>query len=1005
MTSRRWAQAILLLTISVAMKSLPSPSRKSFFSALLIVVIGLLIAGGVWFAWSTWGHRDAAQQLVDARDFLKKKDWQAALDAAAVLLKQGDPPSPEALLIAAEASTRLERYPEALSYYDRVPPSARDSYGKAVFAAAEIHRVHGSLDDAERLYSRMLDLQPANALVAQRLASVLVMTGRPVEAQPILLQLLRHGSAGLQELQWLALPERPVAVAGYLERSLDFDSKQIFPRLGIATVLLTRGEFGKAREILEALRKERPNHAEIEAAYGRALWAQQDLVRLAEWLSQTTPESRLHPECWSLLGLLAEHNRQPEQACRAYAESVLLNANRADSLNGLGRLLVTRGNQKLADVVQRRHRLLLELDALVSSTKMGRLPQADALRLMAVLEELDRPLEADRWGRLMVRTDSTALQEAIAKLEAKLRADSQMVTQTTIPGLAELRQSLPAANWQVSIAARPSQQADSGAQIAFVDEARKANLDFTFYDDPDPSTEGRRMHESMGGGVAVLDYDVDGWPDLYFTQGAVLKATPQSPVWLDQLFRNTGDNTFVNVTAASTIHEPSFSQGIAAGDVNNDGFPDLYVANIGPNQLFINQGDGTFRSAPDAIPKDDLWTASCAMADLNGDAIPDLYDVNYLMGSDVFERRCRTPAGLRTCIPGAFTAAPDRLLLGNGDGTFRDASAQANLDQFPGKGLGIVIGDLAGASGSDLFIANDTEPNFLLRNPRSSSRDLRFEEIGQRAGVAFSFDGKMQASMGVAADDFDGNGLLDLFVTNYANESNALYLQKGAGIFEDACPSAGLLLPTWPMLGFGTQAIDVELDGTPDLVVVNGDLDDFTHEGRPLRMRPQLLLNDGAARFTEWRTGATGDYFAMTSAHRGRGLARLDWNRDGLDDFVVSNLDEPAALVTNKSVPKGKSIRLTLVGVESNRDAVGARISIQPEGADSPRRLAWVTAGDGYMATNERKVSFSVRGGEGPWSVTVEWPSGLKSIYDKISDETEWLIIEGRPAVAQRKNN
>ncbi|HET6425853.1 MAG TPA: FG-GAP-like repeat-containing protein [Planctomycetaceae bacterium] len=913
-------------------------------------------------------------------------------------------PSSQALLIAGEAATRLERYRDALRYYGEIPPTDAAEFEQALLAAAEIHRVHGSLDEAERLLNSLLEKQPSNVLVAQRLAGVLMMTGRPRAAQPLLQQLLELNQFGLQELQWLAVPDRPLAAESYLEQSLRFDSEQMFPKLGLATLKLTQGDFTTAFQLLEPLRAKRPDHAEIEAGYGRALWGLQDLPRLTAWLCGLKPELQRLPEACYLRGLLAEQQKQNEQASRAFIDSVLLDPNRADAINSASRALAAlKLDEALVPLLEKRHRWLVELESLATSTKTGPPTEATIRRLVIVLEALDRPWEAHGWMTLFVRSsgDATGFADVVPRLQSQIRNNAARATPLQT-ALAAVATTLPPVDWNIAMPQSPTQDATLRGTPAFRDEAQAARLEFTFFEDPDPSTEGRRMHESMGGGVAAFDYDVDGWPDLYFTQGAVLNGDSTSTVYLDQLFRNTGEGHFDNVTSASAIVEPAFSQGIAAGDVNNDGFPDLYVANIGPNRLFFNQGDGTFRSALEAFTPADVWTASCAMADLNGDAIPDLFDVNYLGGPDVFEKRCRTPAGPRTCVPSAFAAIPDRLLLGNGDGTFRDASSEVRLDNSPGRGLGILIGDLANANGRDVFVANDTEANTLYRNPAAPSGTLVWDDIGQTAGVAFSYDGKPQASMGIAADDFDGNGLLDLFVTNYANESNSLYLQNPAGVFADHCSSSGLLLPSWPMLGFGTQSIDVELDGFPDLVVVNGDLDDFTHLGRPLPMRPQLFRNGGEARFTEWQSSEPNDFFAVQSQHRGRGLARLDWNRDGLDDFAVSQLDEPVALVTNRSTAVGASLRLTLIGTASARDAIGAKIIVEIEGHTSPR-CAWVLAGDGYMCRNEQTLSITVPNADAACSVTVTWPSGVTSKMSEISARSEWVIREGQHATPRQR--
>jgi hypothetical protein len=250
--------------------------------------------------------------------------------------------------------------------------------------------------------------------------------------------------------------------------------------------------------------------------------------------------------------------------------------------------------------------------------------------------------------------------------------------------------------------------------------------------------------------------------------------------------------------------------------------------------------------------------------------------------------------------------------------------------------------------------------------------------------------------MGIAAADFDANGRMDLFVTNFFDESNALYLNQPTGLFHEEARAAGLRLPSLPMLGFGTQAIDVALNGSLDLVVANGDLDDFTHEGRPLKMRPQLFLNDGTGRFVESLSESKADYFSVEAACRGRGLAKLDWNRDGLEDFVVSHLDEPSALVTNRTQRQGDFIAIRFLGTTSSRDAIGLRLRATTERGGRPQTF-WLNAGDGYQASNERQILIGLPPDSGAVTLDVLWPAGTRQRLSRVGRDAWWLCVEGQP--------
>lgn len=964
----------------------------------------LLVAGLVAWRWGSAppgapATKDAPaatieKLLLTARAHLSARRWDdARLTAEQVL--QTEPDNSAALVIAGEACTRLERFSAALNFYARVPPAHPEQYLIATRTAAEIHRVHGSLDEAEVDYRTLLQLTPDDPQTLTHLATLLMLTARPASARPVLQRLVELGAAGPQQLQWLADPERPAKAAGYLERSLEFFPDQVFPRLGLANLLRLRGQVGAAEKSLAILRQQIPQQPEIEAVYARCLLEQERLSDLAAWWSGLNDAARNGADNWYFAGVLCESGQQPREACRCYLECLQRNPDHREASHRAGRILLSLSEADPANGLLRRAELLAEIARLAGTIQPGAPQAAVCESLTTLLAQLDRNWEALAWADLAARSGADP---------EWIRGIAQRLTQKVQPGAGDLREALPGlvqfklgfplpdfpspAPIEVPVAAASTQV------LSFVDESAAVGIDFTYFEDPDPSTEGRRMREFTGGGVAVLDYDVDGWPDLYFTQGAQL--TPERPpsrIDLDQLYRNLGGDRFENVTARTGIVEDRFSGGVSAGDFNNDGFPDLYVANIGRNRLFENRGDGTFveMSAP-ALPDSDQWTTSCAIVDLNLDGVPDLFDVNYLEGMSLHDQICRTPAGPRVCTPLAFTAAKDRLCLGVGDGTFRDLSENAGIDLPDGSGLGLLIGPLTDASPADVFVANDMTANFLL-TLRERTPSPRYAEIAASAGAAFSHEGKSQACMGVAAADFDGNGRLDLFVTNYFNEPNALYLAQSGGLFEDQCQAAGLRQPSLPMLGFGTQAIDVDLDGWPDLVVANGDLDDFTHESRAFRMRPQLFRNRGAARFEEWLTAPPGDYFAADSGHRGRGLAVLDWNRDGRQDFAVSHLDERSGLVTNRSEATGSFINIQLVGTVSSRDAIGAEVRITHEQTGRSQTV-WLTGGDGYQASNSRRTHVGLGHATGPVTLEVRWPAGETTRLRGIKRNTFVRLVE-----------
>ena len=960
-----------------------------------ILLGGILLAGVFGGAWAFLRSgaappADTAGENVQAHaeDVLHRAKGQLAAGQYAEAMNtanqawEADHRNVAALIVSGEAATRLGQMDLALQTYSRVPVEHPPEYLLARLASAEIQRVAGSIDAAIELYQQVLQREPEHPLATERLAELFGMTGQTGAARPLLLQLVARGTCRVEHLQWLADEARPLQVLEYLEESLQRSPDQVGPHLGIARIRLGRGEVDRALEHLLEARQRRPRSPEIEANWGRALLELGRDREWTEWLAALPSGLRSHSDIWLQQGIMAERRGQKGAACRCSLEAIAVAPHLREATHRAARLLLELGQPEFAAPLLKRNELLGEVATLAGSVRADT-PNGTACRREAeALFALGRDAEALAWAAYAVRA-TLANREWFDALQSSLRSRSAAATTPPLEELhtlvARLTSGYPLPDFGIGIPApTPSTGIPTGPTVSFVDEARQVGIDFTYYESPDPTTEGRRMFEFTGGGVAVLDYDQDGWPDLYFTQGARIVERRPTGAFLDQLYRNRGGQSFANVTTDSRILETGYSQGATAGDFNNDGFPDVYVANLGPNRLFENLGDGTFLEV--SLPEESAWTTSCAIADVNLDSIPDLFDVNYLQGEDIWDQICLTSAGPRVCTPFAFDAAPDRLCLGNGDGTFTDVTSTAEISPPHGKGLGLVIGPLGEKPGLDIFVANDTEANSLFLNDQPPGQSPRYRDMGILAGVAFGDDGQPQASMGIAAADFDGNGLLDLHVTNYANEPNALYLAQSGGAFEEASRRSEIRNASLPMLGFGTQALDVDLDGDWDLVVANGDLDDFSHEGRAFRMRPQLYLNHQGI-FTEVISADAADYFSRNSAHRGRGLAKLDWNRDGREDFVVSHLDEPVALVTNRTATRNRMISLRLLGTASSRDAVGAVVTFTSSEGRGAQRWGCVTTGDGYHAKNEALVRFGVGAEFTETEWTVSWPQGHKTTH------------------------
>jgi len=480
---------------------------------------------------------------------------------------------------------------------------------------------------------------------------------------------------------------------------------------------------------------------------------------------------------------------------------------------------------------------------------------------------------------------------------------------------------------------------------------------------------GRRfLVETMGSGVALFDADGDGDLDLYLVNGAPLPccAPGRGARPVDRFFENAGGGVFRDATERSGLGDPSYGMGVAVGDVEGDGDADLYVTNFGPNRLYRNRGDGVFQEATGAARVGDPgWGSSAAFADLDADGDLDLFVCNYLDFTIETHRDCTAANGIPVyCDPDAYGRVRNVLYRNGGDGTFADATELADV-ALPGKALGVLAADLDDDADVDLYVANDGVENFLFRN----RGDGRFVEDALLAGVAFGETALGEAGMGVTGGDADGDGRLDLFVTNLSGELNAFYRNLGGGLFGYASHSAGLGHPSLLDTGFGAEFADFDLDGDLDLLVANGHVLDNAEAVSDVtrsRQRHRLFRNDGGT-FRE-----VDALPAEASEGFGRGLAVGDVDGDGRPGAVLTHCGEAPVLYRNAS-PEGGAVTLRLAGARSNRDGLGARIEARLGG----RRLVREVAGGGsYLSHSDRSVLLGLGRADRLDDVTVRWPSG-----------------------------
>ncbi len=519
----------------------------------------------------------------------------------------------------------------------------------------------------------------------------------------------------------------------------------------------------------------------------------------------------------------------------------------------------------------------------------------------------------------------------------------------------------------------------------FVDVATEHGLSHVYHN----GEAGRSlMVEAIGGGAGWLDYDRDERWDLYLVQGGDPATADRQGQPADRLFRNDGQ-AFRDSTDAARLAERGYGQGVAIGDYDEDGFDDIYVTNVGRNALYHNLGDGTFLDVTaEAGVGDSRWSSSAAWADLDGDGDLDLYVCNYLNYDPLEPLDCRNAAGEpRICHPRDIDAVADECFLNQGDGTFHASAVALGLHGPGNKALGVAVADFTGDGLPDIYVANDTEPNFLFRR----RGDGTYDEVALALGCAVDRDGNAQASMGVAAGDYDADGVLDLYVTHFHDDSNTLYRGLGQAGFEDVTGLGGLHGPTLDRLGFGAVMADFDADSRAELLVANGHIENYP--GNPLlAMRPQLF---------EWQSGrwfecsdAAGPFFARKQV--GRGVALADYDADGDLDAVVVHQNTPTALLENRSA-RGRYLACEFIGVASNRRGIGCRVTVRCGDVALVQQLC---GGTSYASSHQPRLFFGLGDCDGPCTVDVMWPSGVRQSLDRVAVDQVLTLREPEAGVS-----
>ncbi len=929
---------------------------------------------------------DRANRLLEAND--GEGAWKLAKD---LLIER--PKHPTSLFVAARCMAWKGDLKGAIGFLSRVDENDPDAGPPATGQLAEWMAASGDLVRAEPKLKLLITKFPNSPKPFRLLIDIYSAQGRRWESAPLFDQLVRLGNFNEEEMMRTLDFRIPYEHEQLRKAAIAFAPEEPYSKLCELRFKESIDRWQDALEPLRAIVAERPELLEPWVWYGEALWQLGRVELIPQWQSKRPDGFADHPEYWYVLGSLLSDQGKGREAARCHYQAIQLDRRHLAAHQALANCLLELGLNEPAQRVRQRVRALVRIFDLAEQIRRSYGGNEARKEIAALYHELDDPIGAFAWDALLVASERRPMTEALVATQKGLRSGS-IRPGPVLPDLVVKDWPLPADTVYESTTNSNIAADGSDRSIRMEDIAHEMGVDVS-YDNGAKADRGWYTLEGLGGGVSVLDYDRDGWPDLFFSQAGDSPTAPIPQYKPKKLFRSMQGTHYDEITMAACVPDLGYGQGTCAADIDQDGYPDLLIANVGSIVYYRNQGDGTFEVVPlPQAPDSSRWNSSIQAADLDGDGLPEIIQGIYIDGLEVFQAWCQSGTVRRgSCHPKSFPPGMTRILFNQGDGGWKLADRTLLDSLRDGYVLGILVTNLDQQAGNDVFIANDVSPNHWLQSERVPEGGFRWVERAAAAGVAVDAAGRAQACMGIACGDQNRDGLLDLIVTNYRSEVSTLYLQTSPGVFFDGTRRAQLGPPTLEWLSFGCQLVDLDNDGWLDFATLNGYIDSIPPEGIPWKM-PQQILRNVHGKFEWLRNPSPGSYFEVDAV--GRGLSMLDYNRDGLPDLVATHLDRPAALLENRSTHRNAFVQFELTGTQCERDAIGAILRIT---SGDQAWTAAVSTGDGFYGTNERLVHLGLGSASRIDRLEIDWPDGTQERFEELPTRSRWHIIQGKGIV------